>query len=366
MNFYFPDRKALCAAENASHTLHNILTIRGAVVRDAHAWAHYLTETITLWGKDLDLVFASHHWPTWGRARVNEYLAMQRDMYLYLHDQTLRMINQGYVGSEIAEVLEMPPALVAAWHTHGYYGTVSHNIKAIYQRYLGWYEGNPARLWEHPPAESARRYVAAMGGSDAAVAIAQKAFDEGDYRWSAQVLDHVLFADEAHPSARELQAATFEQLGFQAESGTWRSAYLAGATELRYGQFGTPANPGAPDILGALTVSQVFDSIAIRIDGPRAWDAYVSLSWVITDEDSVYTTELRNGVLNHHKVTGPMDGATAFRLTRESLIGVLTGQLDLAAALADGTVGVVGNPADLHVLVSMLAPVDPDFAIVTP
>ena len=366
MNFYFPDHKALCAAENASHTLHNILTIRGAVVRDAHAWAHYLTETITLWGDDLDVVFASHHWPTWGRERSVEYLALQRDVYLYLHDQTLMMINQGLVGSEIAEVIELPPALRDAWHAHGYYGTVSHNVKAIYQRYLGWYEGNPARLWEHPPVEAGQRYVAAMGGAEAAIAIAQQAFDDGDYRWAAQVLDHVLFSGDANESARALQADTLEQLGFQSESGTWRSAYLAGAAELRHGQFGTPTSSAAIDILGALTVSQTFDSIAIRVDGPRAWDTHLTVSWVITDEDATYVTELRNGVLNHHTIDQPLDGSTTFELSRRALIGLVTGLVDLATALGDGTVVVDGDPADLGRLVSLLAPVDPDFAIVTP
>lgn len=365
MNFYFPDFHALCAAENASHTLHNILTLRGAVVRDSHAWAHYLTETIDLWGDDLDVVFASHHWPTWDRARAVDYLAMQRDMYLYLHDQTLRLINQGYVGSEIAEILTMPPALEAAWHTHGYYGSVSHNVKAVYQRYLGWYEGNPARLWPHPPVESARRYVAAMGGLEAAVAVARQAYDDGDYRWAAQVLDHVLFADATHAEARALQADTFDQLGFGAENGTWRSAYLAGAQELRHGQFGTPVSPSA-DLLSALTVSQVFDSIAIRIDGPRAWDHHIVMSWVISDDDVTYVTELRNGALNHRTTDAPVPGATTFTLSRPTLIGLVTGTVDLAAAITEGSVGVDGDPGDLGLLVSLLAPVDPDFAIVTP
>jgi alkyl sulfatase BDS1-like metallo-beta-lactamase superfamily hydrolase len=240
MNFYFPDRRALCAAENATHNLHNILTIRGAVVRDAHAWAHYLTETIALWGEELEVVFASHHWPIWERERAVEFLAMQRDLYLYLHDQTLRLINQGYVGDEIAELLQLPPALEAAWHTHDYYGSVSHNVKAIYQRYIGWYDGNPARLWPHPPAEAARRHVAAMGGADATVQVAQQAYDEGDYRWAVELLNHVLFTDETHAGARALQADALEQLGFGSENGTWRSAFLAGAAELRHGQFGTP------------------------------------------------------------------------------------------------------------------------------
>jgi alkyl sulfatase BDS1-like metallo-beta-lactamase superfamily hydrolase len=365
MNFYFPDRRAVCAAENTSHTLHNILTIRGAVVRDAHAWARYLTETIALWGEELEVVFASHHWPTWERERAVEFLAMQRDMYLYLHDQTLRLINQGYVGAEIAELLQMPPALEAAWHTHGYYGSVSHNVKAIYQRYLGWYDGNPAHLWPLPPAEAARRYVAAVGGADAAVQLAQRAYDEGDYRWAVELLNHVLFAEEAHAGARALQADALEQLGFGAENGTWRSAFLAGAAELRHGQFGTPVAVPT-DLLGALTVPQVFDSIAIRVDGPKAWDQHLLMSWVITDTGTTYVTELRNGVLHHRVSAAPVVGSTTFTLSRPTLIGLVTGTLDLGAGIADGAVTVDGDPADLQRLVDLLAPVDPNFAIVTP
>ena len=365
MNFYFPDRRAVCAAENTSHTLHNILTLRGAVVRDAHAWAHYLTETIALWGEELEVVFASHHWPTWERERAVEFLATQRDLYLYLHDQTLRLINQGYVGAEIAELLQLPPALEAAWHTHGYYGSVSHNVKAIYQRYLGWYDGNPAHLWPHAPAEAARRYVTAMGGADAAVQLAQRAYDEGDYRWVVELLNHVLFADETHAGARALQADALEQLGFGAENGTWRSAFLAGAAELRHGQFGTPAAASA-DLLGALTVPQVFDSIAIRVDGPKAWDQHLLMSWVITDAGTTHVTELRNGVLNHRVSQAPVAGSTTFTLTRPTLIGLVTGTVNLGAGIADGTVTVDGDPADLQRLVDLLAPVDPNFAIVTP
>ncbi len=366
MNVFFPDRAALCAAENATHNLHNILTLRGAVVRDAHQWGHYLTETIALFGDALDVVFASHHWPTWGRERAVEYLALQRDLYLYLHDQTLRLINQGYVGAEIAEVLRMPPALEAAWHTHGYYGSVSHNVKAIYQRYLGWYDGDPARLWPHPPVESARRYVAAMGGPDAAYEVARGAYDEGDYRWAAQVLDHVLFTDQTHAAARALQADTFEQLAFGSENGTWRSAYLCGATELRHGQFGTPTTTAAPDLIAALSVPQLFDSVAIRVDGPRAWDTHLRIAWMVTDEDRTYLLELRNGALNHRTVGGAPADVPTFTLERAALIGLVTGSLDLSAALDDGRVTIEGDPGVLATLVSLLAPVDPDFAIVTP
>jgi alkyl sulfatase BDS1-like metallo-beta-lactamase superfamily hydrolase len=366
MNFYFPDIHALCAAENTSHTLHNILTLRGAVVRDARAWASYLTETIGLWGDDLDLVFASHHWPTWGRERAGAFLAMQRDMYAYLHDQTLRMMNQGYVGAEIAEMLEMPPALAAAWHTHGYYGSVSHNVKAIYQRYLGWYDGNPAHLWGHPPVEVARRYVAAMGGADVAVQIAQRAYDEGDDRWVVELLNHVLFADEHHAAARALQADAFERLGFGAENGTWRNAFLAGATELRLGQFGTPAASSARDILSALSVEQVLDSVAIRVDGPKAWDEHLVLSWVVTDLERTYVTELRHGVLTYRVVADPAPGSTTFSLTRRTLIGLVTRSIDLGLAVADGSVRVDGDTSVLGRLVAVLAPMDRDFAIVTP
>lgn len=364
-NIWFPERRALCAAENATHTMHNILTLRGAVVRDAHAWGHYLNETIGLWGDALEVVFASHHWPTWGRERALEFLAVQRDMYLYLHDQTVRMMNQGLVGAEIAERFELPPALAAAWHTHGYYGSVSHNVKAIYQRYMGWYDGNPANLWAHPPAEAARRYVDAMGGADAALAVARGAFEEGDYRWVLEVCKHLLFTDDTDQAARDLQADAMEQLAYGAENGTWRCVYLAGAKELREGIFGSPVQSSG-DFLDALTVPQLFDSLAVRVDGPRAWDLQLVITWVLTDLGTTYLTELRHGVLNHRTVPGPPPDSTVFTLTRRALIGALTGQLDAAAALADGTIAVTGDPTVVARLVEVLAPVDPDFAIVTP
>lgn len=366
MNFYFPDHKALCTAENTSHTLHNIVTLRGAQVRDARRWAAYLTETIDMWGDDLEVVFASHHWPTWGRERAVEFLAMQRDMYAYLHDQTLRLMNQGLVGAEIAEVLEMPPALAEQWHTHGYYGSVSHNVKAVYQRYLGWYDGNPAHLWQHPPVAAAQRYVAAMGGADAAVAHAQRAVDEGDLRWAVEVLNHVLFADEHHAAARVLQADTFERLAFGAENGTWRNVFLVGAKELRDGEPATVANRGAPDLLGALSAEQILSSVAIRVDGPKAWDVHIVLSFVITDLDETYVFELRNGVANHRATAAPAAGSTTITLARRTLIGLFTGRVDFAAALADGTIVLDGDPAPLATLVSVIGRVERNFPIVTP
>ena len=202
MHFYFPRFRALCMAENATHNLHNLLTLRGALVRDPHGWAGYLTEAIDTFADRADVVFASHHWPTWGHDRIVEFLSLQRDLYAYLHDQTLRQLNQGYTGIEIAESFQMPPALEKAWHTHGYYGSVSHNVKAVYQRYMGWFDGNPGRLWPHPPEAIGPRYVEAMGGIDGSWRSREKAFDEGDFRWAATLLDHAMFTDENHAGAR--------------------------------------------------------------------------------------------------------------------------------------------------------------------
>jgi alkyl sulfatase BDS1-like metallo-beta-lactamase superfamily hydrolase len=290
---------------------------------------------------------------------------MQRDMYLYLHDQTLRMMNQGFTGAEIAEVLEMPPALADQWHTHGYYGSVSHNVKAIYQRYMGWYDANPANLWPHPPEAAAERYIEAMGGRDGALAVARRAWDDGDYRWCAEVGKHLVFADDTDDEARAVLADALEQLGFGAECGTWRNAYLAGAAELRHGNFGTPVGTSA-DMLSALTVDQVLDSIAVRIDGPRAWDLHVAVAFDITDEGSIHLAELRNGALHHRVVASAPAGTTTFRLTRAQMVGMVTGTIDAAAALTDGSVTVEGDPGVLAALVGLVAPTDPDFDIVTP
>ena len=366
MNFYLPDFRALCTAENTSHTMHNIVTIRGAQVRDAHGWARYLTETIELFGAKSDVLFASHHWPTWGQERCVEFMAMQRDMYLYLHDQTLRLMNQGLTGTEIAEVLETPPALAEQWHTHGYYGSVSHNVKAIYQRYMGWYDANPANLWAHTPLEAARRYVAAMGGPESSLAEAQRAFDEGDYRWTMEVAKHLVFASEDNTEAKELLADAMEQVGFATENGTWRNAYLSGARELRQGIFGTPTRATGSDIAKALSPAQVFDAIAVRIDGPRAWDEKLTIGWQFRDLGETHLMELRHGVLSHRQVEEIPEGITTMILNRETLVGIITQTLDLVAALGDGSLVIEGEAADLLSLVSYASPGDPSFPIVTP
>ncbi len=367
MNFFFPDRRALCMAENATHTLHNLLTLRGALVRDPHVWAKYLTESINRYAADSDVLFASHHWPTWGTERLTEFLSLQRDLYGYLHDQTLRAINRGSTGIEIAEGLELPPAVARAWHTHGYYGSVSHNVKAIYQRYMGWFDGNPATLWEHPPVEAAKRHVEFMGGSAEVLAKARKSYADGDFRWVAQVLNYVIFAEPGNAEAKALQADTLEQLGFGAENGTWRNFFLMGAYELRNGPVGTPTVTDSPDIAGALSVEQVFDAIALRIDGPRAWAADITIDWRITDAGIDHRTSLRNGLLVHFDVEGETSAPHArLTLSRQDLIAAVVGGADVAGLIAAGNITADGDVGKLTELIGYLDSPDPDFAIVTP
>jgi alkyl sulfatase BDS1-like metallo-beta-lactamase superfamily hydrolase len=360
MNFLFPERRALCMAENTTHNLHNLITLRGALVRDARIWSRYINEAIDLFADDADVAFASHHWPTWGRDRIVTYLKQQRDLYAYLHDQTLRLLNQGHTGPEIAEMMEMPPALEAAWHTHGYYGSVSHNVKAIYQRYLGWFDGNPAHLWPHPPEATATRYVAAFGGADVVLAKAQGFIDEGDLRFAAELLNHVVFAEESNTAARELLAGVYESLGQGAENGTWRNFYLQGASELRDGVTGVVVSTAGGDMARALTIDQLFDSVAIRINGPRAWDEHLTIDWVFTDVGHTYRLELTNGVLIQH--LDPADGSTdlTVTLTKPQLIGLLTGAGGLDGIATDGDLGVVQR------LLAVVEAPTPGFAIVTP
>jgi alkyl sulfatase BDS1-like metallo-beta-lactamase superfamily hydrolase len=367
LNLHLPDHAALCTAENATHTLHNLLTLRGAQGRDPHAWARYLTEAIQLFGDDTDVAFASHHWPVWGRERVLGFLAEQRDLYAYLHDQTLRMLNQGLTGPEIAERMELPPALERAWHTHGYYGSVSHNTKAVYQRYLGWFDGNPAHLWQHPPVEAAARYVDYMGGADQVLNRARKAFQEGDLRWVVEVVNHVVFADPGNTDARSLQADALEQLGYGSENGTWRNFYLTGALELRHGSVGTPTVAAAPDLLAALTLEQLFDALAIRVDGPRSWDADITVRWQLPDAAPI-TMRLHNGVLTHVTGTGPAAAAPDVELTLDeaALRAILLTSADPATLIAEGRVAITGAAGKLTELLGHLSEPDPDFAIVTP
>jgi alkyl sulfatase BDS1-like metallo-beta-lactamase superfamily hydrolase len=362
MHFYFPKFRALCMAENATHNLHNLLTLRGALVRDPHGWSGYLTEAIDAFADRADVVFASHHWPTWGKDQIVEFLSLQRDLYAYLHDQTLRQLNQGYTGIEIAEYFQMPPALEKAWHAHGYYGSVSHNVKAVYQRYMGWFDGNPARLWQHPPEVIAPRYVEAMGGIDRVVEIAQGAFNEGDFRWAATLLDHAIFTEENHAAARALYGDTLEQLAYGAENATWRNFFLSGATELRDGNFGVATSTTSPSMVSQLTPEQMFDSFAISVNGPKAWDLNLAIDVTFADVATNYRLSLRNGVLVYRKVAA--DAATAGATV--TLANKLRLLMFAAGDATSPGLDVTGDAAALPSLLGVLDKPNPAFNIVTP
>jgi alkyl sulfatase BDS1-like metallo-beta-lactamase superfamily hydrolase len=362
MHFYFPRFRALCMAENATHNLHNLLTLRGALVRDPHAWSGYLTEAIDTFADRTDVVFASHHWPTWGRGHIVEFMSLQRDLYAYLHDQTLRLLNLGYTGVEIAEMFQMPPALQQAWHTHGYYGSVSHNVKAVYQRYMGWFDGNPARLWPHPPEALAPRYVDAMGGINRVVELAKAAFDSGDFRWAATLLDHAIFTDSEHAAARAMYSDTLEQLAYGAENATWRNFFLGGATELRHGNFGTATTATSMSMLNQLTPEQIFDSLAIRVNGPRSWDLDLAFDITFADSETNYRLTLRNGVLIYRKIASdPASATVTVRLAGKTRL--------LTAVFGDFSspgLELSGDETALPSLLGALDAPDPNFNIVTP
>jgi len=358
-NFLFPYRRALCMAENATHTLHNLLTLRGALVRDPRIWARYLDEAIELFSDRTDVVFASHHWPTWGRERAMRFLAEQRDLYAYLHDQTLRMLNQGLTGIEIAEDFRLPPALDAAWHARGYYGSVSHNVKAVYQRYLGWFDGHPSSLWQHPPQAAATRYVDVIGGVEAVLGHARRYAEAGDLRFAAELLKHAVFAEPDSEEARKALAEVYERLGYGAENATWRSFYLTGAQELRDGITPPELDLGG-GMAAALSVEQLFDSVAIRVDGPRAAGERIVVHWTFSDSGTTLRTTLSNGALiQTPEPRTEVDADLSLTLTKQQLLGLLGGRgLDGIEHHGDATV--------LGRLLSLLDTPDPAFPIVTP
>ncbi|HEV2998773.1 MAG TPA: alkyl sulfatase dimerization domain-containing protein [Solirubrobacteraceae bacterium] len=364
MNFLFPARRALCIAENATHNLHNLLAPRGAPVRDARMWSRYLTEAIALFGAEVEVMFAGHQWPRWGRARILDFLVKQRDLYGYLHDQTLRLINKGFLAAEIAETLELPPALAREWHCRGYYGSVNFNVKAIYQRYLGWFDGNPAHLWPHPPEAAAERYVRAIGGPEAVLAEGRRAFAEGDYRWVAELLSHLVFAEPDNEEARELEARALEQLAWATENAPWRNFFLMGAHELREGVLHGGTTPSAR-LVGHLSNEQLFDAMAIRLDGPRAAEQRIRVNWVFTDQQQSYTLAISNGVLIHSPGEDPHADAT-LRIERSALNELLSGRTPMPELFQAGRMAVEGDGVKLGELLGLLEEPDPSFPIVTP
>ncbi|NAW82158.1 MBL fold metallo-hydrolase [Vibrio sp. V43_P6S15P86] len=366
MNTWFPDKKALWMAENTTNTMHNILTLRGAQVRDALKWSSYLQETIEMWGDEVEVKFQSHHWPLWGNADIVDYLKKQRDIYKYTHDQTVRLMNQGYTGEEISEIIKLPKALENNWSTRGYYGTLRHNSRAVYQRYMGWYDGNPSSLNNLPPTDVAIKYVEYIGGERAAIEKAKADFEKGEYRWVAEVLKHVVFANPQSKDGKELLADTYEQLGYQAESGPWRSVYLQGAYELRNG---TPSVNGlttaSPDIVKNMPPEMLFDYLAVRILPEKAEGKTFAINLNFTDLDKRYTLYLENSVLIHTSEQAEKPNVT-LTMSKSALDDVQLGNLTLEKAIADGDIKLEGDKEVFTEFVGMIDNFDFWFNIVTP
>ncbi|WP_329115811.1 alkyl/aryl-sulfatase [Streptomyces sp. NBC_01465] len=360
MNFLFPDLRAVCMAENATHTMHNIITLRGAQVRDAREWAHYLNESVELFSGQVDVAFAQHHWPTWGEENIVGLLESQRDLYTYMHDQTLRMINIGKTGREIAEEIVLPPALAEVWANRGYYGSLSHNVKGIYQRYMGWFDANPAHLWEHPPVEEAKRYVKALGGRGATVAKALEFVHKGDLRFAATLLNHVVFADPEHTRAKKELAKVYTTLAHASENAVWRNFYLTGAMELLNGVKPGESTSVSPTMMMALSVDQLIDSVAIRINGPKAWDLKIKMDWTFPALGTTWHLLLQNGALTYRS-DAKADSAAGVTLTmtKPQLLQMLGG-----AGLGD--IKVAGDVTLLQKLLAVVDKPDANFAVVTP
>jgi alkyl sulfatase BDS1-like metallo-beta-lactamase superfamily hydrolase len=367
MNFYLPQFRALCVAENATHTLHNVLSLRGAEVRDPKLWAYYLNQTIALFGNKTDVVFAQHHWPTWGTERITTFLSDQRDMYEYINDQTLRLTNMGYTPLEIADTLrQLPPNLAAKWYTHGYYGSMSHDVRAVYQRYMGFYDGVPADLNPLPPAEEGKKFVEYMGGSQALLAKARSDFKNGQYRWVAEVTNKVVFAEPANQEAKNLEADALEQMGYQAENGTWRNIYLVGAYELRNPIPRGRGGSASPDTLRAMSIDMVFDYLGISLDGTKADGKSLVLNWNFTDTNSKYAVTLHNSALTYLNDSQNPNADATITLTKESLVRVMLGQTTFQKEVQTGNIRIDGDGSKIAELFGLLDTFNPYFNIVTP
>lgn len=367
--FYFPKYKALCAAEDATHTLHNLYTLRGAQVRNAVNWWKGLDQCITTFGDDVEVIFAQHHWPMWGNENINKYLAKQRNVYKFIHDRTLHLTNQGYTMLEIGDMVKLPPGLDKVWSVRGYYGSVSHNAKAVYQRYLGWYDSNPANLHPLPPEPAAKKFVEYMGGADAVIAKAKKDFAAGEYRWVAQVMNQVVFADPNNQEAKNLCADALEQLGYQAENGTWRNEYLGGAYELRNGKFKNPGGTttASPETMAATSVDMLLDFAGIMLDSDKLAGKTLTIQWELPDVKEKHEISLEDSVLIHRSVEqfkGKAD--VTVKMDKATLNKLLTGKAKWDDEVKAGRVSLTGDVDALKACLACLVMFTPDFNIVTP
>jgi alkyl sulfatase BDS1-like metallo-beta-lactamase superfamily hydrolase len=370
MLIWFPKFRALCAAEDMNHLNHNLYTLRGAQVRDARKWWKVLNRVLDRFGAEAEVMFFAHTWPVWrdgSKNKIVNFIKKQRDLYKYVHDQSLHLINQGNTMLEVAEKLKLPPSLAQEWFNRDYYGTVNHNAKAVYQKYLGWYDGNPANLHALPPQDAAKRYLEYMGSSQAVIARARQAFKAGDYRWVAQIMNHVVFAEPENRAAKELEADALEQLGYQAESGIWRNHYLTGAFELRNGVPSTIPRTSSTDVLKAMTLDLYFDYLGILLKGPEASGKTLVLNWNLTKPAEQWVLSLENSALTY---TGPGKQSSSadatLNMTRATLDRINTGELTWQAAISSGEVQIDGNPSTLFGLFSLMEGFKLLFNIVTP
>lgn len=366
LTFYLPAFKAFNGAEVTSHNLHNLYTLRGAKVRDGLRWSNYIDEALVLFG-DAQVYLASHHWPVWGNDRITAFLEVQRDTYKYIHDQSVRMFNEGMTPGEIAERLALPKSLQKTFSNRGYYGTLRHNARAVYQAYLGWYDGNPANLDPLPPVQAGTRYIEAMGGAQAVIDLATSSYKNAEYRWTAELLNHLVMADPHHSGGRELLAKTYDQMGYRAESGPWRDVYLSAAYELRHG----PAKEGIDisimeGILRETPVPRFLESMAVRLNGPEAEGVDLSVKIIFTDRDEQYLLDISNSVLHHRLPATDTVADATLKLTHGMFIRMLTGQVGLKETILSDELEIEGSTLDLLRFFSLFEKPSGTFNIVTP
>ncbi len=367
MHWFVKELKALTAAENCVHTLHNTYTLRGAKIRDPLAWSKHLDATLARWGEKSEVMYGMHHWPVWGTQRVEEMLRLSRDAYRFINDQTLRLANKGYGPDDIANTLQFPEKINKYWALRGYYGTLYHNAKATYVKYLGWFDGNPANLHVLPPVASAKKYVAYMGGAEAVLKRAAEDYARGEYRWVAEVASRVVFADPTNRAARELEADALEQMGYQAESGPWRNFYLSGAKELREGvQKIDVEREGNADMVRAMPNDLLLDYLGVRLNADKAGDAHLTLNLVFPDAKETFVLALENGVLTHAAEAAAKDADATLTLRGNVLAALAAGKITPEKAVAAGGLAVEGSPDALPRLLSLLDSFDPWFNLVTP
>lgn len=367
MLWYVEEKGMIEAAEDVTHTLHNTYSLRGAKIRDPLAWSKYINDVIGRWGGKANIIIAQHHWPTWGNENVVKLMKSQRDMYRYINDQTLRMANQGLTRDEIAANFKLPSGLEKSWASRGYYGSVSHDVKATYVFYLGWFNGNPATLNELPPVDAAKKYVDYMGGADAIMQKAKTDYAQGNYRWVAQVTNNIVFADPSNKEARNLEADALEQMGYQAESGPWRNFYLTGAQELRNGVVkGATPNTASPDTVKAMSPEMFFDYLAVHINGEKAANAQAVFNVDLGADGGKYKLELENGVLNHSADAQASNADASITLNRATLNKIILKEESLKQAEEKGDVQISGNHAKLDEFLGYLDSFDFWFNMVTP